>query len=164
MVRQRLGHSGPKLWPRKALFQQTGRALLRCQLQAAALEVMSAAGDLSLSGKQVGGRRRLLLDFLRSEAAKPLESQGAVMLPAHAAPWLQQRPRPPGEEALYKYPMRPSGVPPRKRALVVWKPPRSRSAVPLEHVPLFCSPASPSHALHTLACSTIPPPYAHDPD
>ena len=31
------------------------------------------------------------------------------MLPAHAAQWLRQRPRPPGEEALYKYPTRRAG-------------------------------------------------------
>ena len=95
--------------------------------------------------------------------AKPRENQGTVMLPAHAAQWLPQRPRPPGEEALYKYPTRPSGVPPRKRALVVWKPPQSRCAVPLEHVPSLASRLrSAHHPQHgDLSYSSCPWPMPH---
>ena len=67
--------------------------------------------------------------------AKPFENQGVVnaagawRTTATAAPQASR-----GGGAI-QISNAPSGVPPRKRALVVWKPPQPRCAVPLEHMP-----------------------------
>ena len=92
--------------------------------------------------------------------AKPRENQGAVLLPARAAQWLRQRPRPPGEEALYKYPTLRVGYHPASGLWWCGNPHNRGAQYRSNTCPLSRSPASLSLALPTLACdlATSPPP------